>query len=268
MFVVLPGFLGLPEEWLQGERGVFLKKRSWVVDFWSTASVAPVSQGLEQLGRWVNETAQKQFLGLQGVSKPLPLFLLGYSFGGRVALAAFEQAPSFWSGVVLLSTHLGLEGRVQCAQRMASDEEWAEQFTTACGKGWAELLHRWETQAIFQGGMALAEERVTQEEHYQKMQLGAALRHCSLGASPLLNDRVMALEKIRQRTQTPFLWLSGSKDRKIRHLFSVVKKGAPFLLQHWIEIQRAGHRIHRDQWDLTQSAIEAFCVTSSYSSFS
>jgi len=142
--------------------------------------------------------------------------LIGYSMGGRLALAEANR----FRKVVIVSAGLNAPDD----ERRARDEEWARRFES---EEWSSLMRAWNAQPVF-GGHVL--ER--RERDYDRAELARQLRESSPAvlAPPLLE----AIER-------PVLWVAGERDAK----YVEVGRRAVARLPHaelWV-CPGAGHRV-------------------------
>ena len=72
--------------------------------------------------------------------------VVGYSMGGRLALAAALRRPPKFGGVVLVGTSAGIEDAEERAGRRRADEELADWIATHSIE---EFAARWEAQPVF-----------------------------------------------------------------------------------------------------------------------
>jgi 2-succinyl-6-hydroxy-2,4-cyclohexadiene-1-carboxylate synthase len=146
--------------------------------------------------------------------------LIGYSMGGRLALAEANR----FRKVVVISAGLNAPD----PERRARDEEWARRFES---EEWSSLMKAWNAQPVF-GGHTM--ER--READYDRAALARTLRECSPAVLPPPD-----LESI----VTPVLWIAGEHDAK----YVDIARRAVARLPHgelWI-CPGAGHRVPWEQ---------------------
>jgi 2-succinyl-6-hydroxy-2,4-cyclohexadiene-1-carboxylate synthase len=129
--------------------------------------------------------------------------VVGYSMGGRLALAAALRRPGKFGAVVLVGTSAGIEDDSQRSQRRAADEElaeWIERHSIG------EFADRWETQPVFasQGPELVAAQREGRLSH-EPERLAQLLRSAGQGMFEPVWDR---LEEI----DCPVLAVAGELD--------------------------------------------------------
>jgi 2-succinyl-6-hydroxy-2,4-cyclohexadiene-1-carboxylate synthase len=114
-----------------------------------------------------------------------PVHLLGYSMGGRIALAVAARQPV----ARLVGAHPGLETEAARAERRARDERWCAMLEE---RGIDQFSRVWEDQAMWASQAALpaalrARQRADRAAHDPRA-LSAALRALGLGAMTPLWD--------------------------------------------------------------------------------
>lgn len=143
--IAIHGFLGSPSDWLplQAE----LPDAEWdCVDAWELF-------GSPRVGDWPSVGAALDArLRASLTGHTLPSFLVGYSFGARLALSVpgLGHAGLPIAGTCLVSCHPGLPDADDGARaaRRESDGQWAARFVDApVGRIWKE----WDAQPVFAG---------------------------------------------------------------------------------------------------------------------
>ncbi len=134
--------------------------------------------------------------------------LLGYSMGGRLALHLYELAPERWREVILISTHLGIENRIEREKRVLHDQKWAERFRR---DDWQSLLNDWNAQEVFARGVVNgAPDR--RESNFDREKLALALENWSTGRQkdfrPLLTKSSVSIEYVVGELDEKYLQFS------------------------------------------------------------
>jgi len=122
----LPGFAQRAEAWASVADRVGQKYRSLAIDF----STWTFDGRLREIADRVDDGD----------------VVVGYSMGGRLALAAALRRPGKFGGLVLVGTSAGIEDPEARAERRLADDEladWIERHTIE------EFAERWEAQPVF-----------------------------------------------------------------------------------------------------------------------
>lgn len=147
---------------------------------------------------------------LEGVAPPR--CLVGYSMGGRLALAAALDHPSSVDRLVLISASAGIEEEADRQRRRAEDLALADRLE-AMGAG--AFVDEWLSRPLFAGLAARpAEWRAADREARARNDasgLAAALRLLGQGAQPYVGDRLGELG-------LPVLLVAGGEDRRYADL--------------------------------------------------
>lgn len=161
---------------------------------------------------------------------------IGYSMGGRIALAAGVLHPERVRRMVLESARPGLSTEEERDRRRRQDESLARRLETG---GIEAFVDFWLAQPLFatQGRLPAP---VRREERARRLRqdpraLADALRGMGAGNQPSFLDR---LPDVR----TPALLLTGSEDRK----FEAIAREMDELLPRAVHrsVRGAGHAVH------------------------
>ncbi len=222
----LSGFLGLPQDW------DFLGWQNLVAVDWQAFSWKSLPEWGAAFNCWVKEHHQS------------PQVLMGYSFGGRLALHALIDQPSLWQAAIIISAHVGLVNLEERQKRQQQDQVWAKRFES---ENWTYLMQAWNAQDVFAQD-SFSFER--QEYNYQRPQLVKALTQGSLGWQADLSQQVASLP-------LPILWITGSKDPRYSQIAQILKFAHPN--SQWKQIEQAGHRTPWAQPEIFSQLIQDFC---------
>lgn len=177
-----------------------------------------------------------------------PLFLHGYSMGGRLALKIALARPELFEGLILESTHCGIMDENARDERRQTDEARAREIE----QDFEAFLRRWETLDLFKGPL---ESSTALTQKYHRMQseqspaaLAASLRGFGTGSMPPVCGQ---LEDLDRRV----LLLAGSADAKYQRLNRKLVNQFPNAVFTSIE---AGHRVHLDNPSEFTENIESF----------
>lgn len=168
-----------------------------------------------------------------GLDRP---HLLGYSMGGRTALAAAINEPEAFSSLVLIGATAGIADAALRKLRIASDEALAERIER---EGVENFVDDWMAQPLFAsqkrlGAAALARAR-TQRLRNSADRLAKSLRGMGAGAQPPLHDRLASLS-------IPVLLVVGDEDEKFQKIAMDLEAQLPNA--EVARVQQAGHAAH------------------------
>lgn len=162
--------------------------------------------------------------------------LLGYSMGGRVALALAAARPDRYASLVLVGAHAGIADSGARSQRVADDEALADRIER---EGVPAFVEYWTELPLFAGQKRLGAECRTRHRA-QRLDnrahgLANSLRGMGAGAQPRLHD---ALDELR----VPVLLAVGEHDEKFRALADDLAERVPNA--RVAVVQGVGHAAH------------------------
>lgn len=247
VLLLLHGFLGSADDWQPLIQVLECDYYLIAVDLpghgsshWEKEDSSGVDHFCQRLEQTVKTIEQAQRLNLAHFS------LLGYSLGGRLAMAYAIAFPDRIEQLMLEGAHPGLVNEQEKEARYQSDLKWAWRFHQ---EPVAEVLRDWYKQAVFSDlnenqVMSLIYERTKGRSKGSGQLLAEALMAFSL--SKQLDYRP-ALYRIKAASQltTPVHYFYGENDHKFGRL------GQRLLTENVINsvqpIARCGHNIHREQ---------------------
>lgn len=231
--VLLHGFTGSSASW--GEA---------LVDGLASAGLAPVLVDLPGHGRAAGAPPEAFELNavldaVDAALGPEPAPLVGYSMGGRIALAFAAERPHRVSHLVLESASAGLRYPGERAARRRSDEELARFIET---EGVDAFVRRWEALPLFETQGALPE-AVRRRHRGLRLEnsatgLARALRHLGTGVLPSQWDALPAL-------RVPTLLVVGAEDRKFVEINRSIVQAMPE--GSLVRVPGAGHTVHLER---------------------
>ncbi len=162
--------------------------------------------------------------------------VLGYSMGGRVGLGLAARRPERVGSAVLLGASAGIADPRLRAERVRSDEDWAELLLR---RGLEAFVERWMAQPLFAGQARLGADALARARSRRlggsARGLAASLRGLGSGAQPALHDEL-------RRLAVPVLFLAGSEDAKFCALADELATLAP--RGRATRVPDAGHAAH------------------------
>lgn len=152
-------------------------------------------------------------------------WVVGYSLGGRLALAASFSPYSFIEKVLVLSSHPGLH-EIEKSQKREEENNWIQLML----KDSAAFLDKWYSQKLFSHGSK--EDLIHKRRSNDFSKVAACIGLWGLSKQKNFSEKIL-LEKSR------YLFLCGENDEKYHSLYK--KKDLPFFL-----IANSSHAIHLD----------------------
>ncbi|OMP67391.1 2-succinyl-6-hydroxy-2,4-cyclohexadiene-1-carboxylate synthase [Domibacillus epiphyticus] len=178
--------------------------------------------------------------------------VVGYSMGGRLALAMGLMYPEAVRSLVLESASPGLETEAEREERRKADEELASKIEN---KGIEWFVDFWENIPMFETQKWLPEsirESVRRERQNQtETGLASSLRGMGTGAQKSYWNRIHELTM-------PVLLITGSLDHKFTNIARLMKKRIPNC--QWMKIDGAGHAIHVEQHEKFGTIVKTFLL--------
>ncbi len=161
--------------------------------------------------------------------------LIGYSMGGRAALAYGCHYPERLTGLVLESASPGLGTEEEKRKRRTSDAHLAERIVT---DGLVSFVDAWENIALFASQKALPRtiKQSVREERLAQHPKGLANSLLGMGAGA----QKSYWEEL-QHLDVPVLMVTGQLDLKFRAIAKEMLERLPHAVHKTID---AGHAIH------------------------
>lgn len=235
--IFLHGFLGAGADFATVVRACSAQLRCVSVDLPGHGrSAAP-----DDPGRYALSETAADFAALLDHLQSETASVVGYSLGGRSALAFAVHFPGRVRSLVLESASPGLVSPAARAARRAHDEALALRFLSFDLAG---EIDAWESQPLFATQRALPALRRAAQRAVRLQQrphgLANSLRGAGTGAQPSYWERL-------SRLRCPTLLVTGGQDEK----FSRIAEQMAGLLPHCerAEWESAGHNVHIEQPD-------------------
>lgn len=185
------------------------------------------------------EACAAQVAGVVAATCREPAHLVGYSMGGRVALALAAWHPDRVRSAILIGARAGILRAADRAERRRRDEALATEIER---DGLAAFVARWMALPLFASQARLGPEyllRARRERMRQRPNgLAASLRGMGAGAQPPLFDR---LAEIR----IPMLLVVGASDARFADIARDLAERLPDA--QLARIPAAGHAAHVEQ---------------------
>lgn len=171
---------------------------------------------------------------------------VGYSMGGRLALALALGRPDLVERLVLVGASPGIADEAERAARARADEHLADRIEAL---GVAAFLDEWLARPLFAGLSPAAAHR-RQRLANTPAGLASSLRRCGTGAQPSLWERLGALAM-------PILLVVGAEDAKFDAVADAMA-GAIGANAVVARIAGAGHTAHLEQPEAFLAVVEPF----------
>lgn len=165
-----------------------------------------------------------------------PLFLFGYSMGGRLALKTALTSPKTFQGLILESTNCGISDDSGRKERRKTDEQRARKIEN----DFSGFLKKWKDLELFRSPLPVNKNLSQNYHKIQKDQnpqaMAATLRGFGTGSmTPVSSDL--------KQLVLPVLLLTGSNDEKYQRINRYLVDQLPNAVFSSIP---AGHRTHLD----------------------
>lgn len=183
-------------------------------------------------------TSEKQVRQVISIVKRLafsPLYLYGYSMGGRLAFQLLAKHAEFFSGVIIESSHCGIESEIERLARKELDEKRARQIKS----DFENFLEEWNNMPLFQHTppkLRSVYKDIMMQQNPENM--ASSLREFGSGVMPAVCNQIKNID-------VPLTLISGELDKKYAAIMANLKD--EFHSTNLNLIKKAGHRVHTDQ---------------------
>jgi len=176
--------------------------------------------------------------------------IVGYSFGGRVALHFAITRPDKVASLVLEGTSAGIQDEDERSARRDADTALAHRLEQ---EGLEAFVDAWEKLPLFASQLALDPEiRDAQRKRRLEGDAGAlarSLRHAGVGTQPWLGAHL-------SKVQAPVLLLTGALDTKFTAIANELAAALPDA--RTLVIEGAGHNVHLEKPAEFIAAVDRF----------
>jgi 2-succinyl-6-hydroxy-2,4-cyclohexadiene-1-carboxylate synthase len=179
--------------------------------------------------------------------KASPAHLVGYSMGGRFALALLLKAPQQFRSATVISARRGLDEPLARASRLEEDSKWARMLQTT---PLSAFLDAWEQRPLFATQRRLAPHvlaRLRQQRlRHNPLALAQAMTAFSLAHMPILQADL-------GRIRCPVTLMVGDQDPKFCALATDLAEHIHN--QRTIVVSGAGHNLPLERPESVAAAI-------------
>lgn len=226
--VLLHGFTGSSQTWQP-----FITK--WKQE-WQVITIDLPGHGKTNAKHKSMETCCRDIASLLQYLQLEPVHLLGYSMGGRTAIAFAISYPEWVNGIILESTSPGLEDSIERQKRKQADDELAKKIEQ---KGLAWFVSYWENIPLFstQQKMPTNNQTRIRKERMRQSAVGLAdsLRFMGTGTQRSYWNELASMDK-------PALLITGELDQKYCIIMEKMSRILPNAVH--LMVPDAGHAIH------------------------
>ncbi|MBB1074211.1 alpha/beta fold hydrolase [Rhodoferax sp. 4810] len=159
--------------------------------------------------------------------------LIGYSLGGRLALALMAMAPQRFNHLTIIAAHPGLETTIACNERRHADQQWIDCLRY---QGIQAFVTAWEQQPLFASQLHLPAAVLTQQRQQRLQQRAEGLAQCldCFGLANMPNTWPQLTQFTGQ-----LHWITGANDAKFSTIAARIKQLRP--ATHWHCFNHCGH---------------------------
>lgn len=195
------------------------------------------TEGSEMHYRFASKEQTADVVKLISEQLQCPLFLYGYSMGGRLALQIALQRPDLLQGLILESTTFGIENEQERQARQALDGQRADSLLG----NFDQFVDEWKLLPIFDSE-EISEQKQLFLDRIQRIQnplwMSNSLLGFGTGSMPCLKEQLITLTM-------PMQLLVGAKDQKFTNIMSAMQSRIETASLEIFE--KANHRVHLDQ---------------------
>jgi 2-succinyl-6-hydroxy-2,4-cyclohexadiene-1-carboxylate synthase len=186
---------------------------------------------------FTSERQVRQIISILNRLQFHPLFLFGYSMGGRLAFQLLTRQSELFAGAIIESSHCGISSIKERNQRIKTDTDRAERIEA----DYYSFLKEWQLLPLFAHTPNEERQRYAAIMHGQNPQLmSASLRGFGTGLMPFVCDKL-------PNRNLPIHLIAGDLDNKYVNLMNKISISSVNINLSIVE--GAGHRVHTDRPD-------------------
>ena len=243
--VFLHGFLGSGSDWVPIARQLENDYCCILVDLPGHGESDIEASGNPDL--FFTETVDALAMELTRSAAPEPSFLVGYSMGGRIALALLLRHPELFAKAIIVSASPGLGTEEERLSRRESDEGIARKIE----KNFDGFIQAWYEQPLFASlkNHPIFKEVESERQINNPENLALALRLLGTGQQPSLWDEL-------QKNRVPIQFFAGEKDLKF---VEIGRQMVNLCTESTLEIfPGCGHTLHLENRELFLDRLTQF----------
>ncbi len=209
------------------------------------------TEGSEMHYRFAGKEQAADLVKLISEQLHSPLFIYGYSMGGRLALQIALQRPDLLQGLILESTTFGIENDQERQARQALDAQRADSISG----NFNQFLDEWAEMPLFLSDQVSKAELAKIRKIQQKQNalwMSNSLLGFGTGNMPCFKEQLHHLSM-------PVQLIAGGKDQKFINLMSAMHHRMQS--SQFSVFQNASHRVHLEQMEQIARTLKKFIQT-------
>lgn len=180
----------------------------------------------------------------------IPLYLYGYSMGGRLALQVALKRPDLFRGLILESSTFGIESETERQARQSLDGRRSDQIMG----NFSGFLEEWKNKPLFQPVHDEVPDHLMRslsdiQSAQNNLWMANALQAFGTGTMPCVRKQLPGLP-------VPVQLIAGESDSKFIHINRQMEK--EMTEAAFERVALAGHRVHIDNPDTVISILRKF----------
>ncbi|HCI71093.1 MAG TPA: 2-succinyl-6-hydroxy-2,4-cyclohexadiene-1-carboxylate synthase [Balneola sp.] len=213
------------------------------------------TDGSEMHYRFASREQTADIIKLISEQFQYPLFLYGYSMGGRLALQIALQRPDLIQGLILESTTFGIENEQERQARQVLDAQRADSISG----NFDQFLKEWELLPIFESNSLHKEAKILIKE-IQKNQTPLWISNSLLGFG---TGNMPCVKNELDKLAMPVQLFAGENDQKFTNVMATMQNRISNATLKIFE--NANHRVHIEQIEEFVKSLKKFILTNTLS---